>query len=296
MRNQREDNNMSRTASATVSANTLFHFTEKLDYLLGILKNSFYPRYCLEDHSAFFQDENNKDSERAIPMVCFCDIPLSNIRNHVEVYGEYAIGLKKEWGKENKISPVMYFLENSTSVEMIKRCFEITYKKIHECNTLNKNTKIPLHQRSDNSRRISSLSYDLAGIHNGLIQAVGFTKQYSGTFKRNGIEHSDVCFYNEREWRYMPDILTLPTESFFMEKKDFLDNSRKLTGNSNFEDGKYSLKFTPKDVKYIILSKEEEIPSMIDKIEAIGTCKYRTEDIELLKTRLISMEQILQDF
>ena len=31
-----------------VSANTLFHFTPKLDYLEGILKSNFIPSYSLE--------------------------------------------------------------------------------------------------------------------------------------------------------------------------------------------------------------------------------------------------------
>ncbi len=33
-----------------VSANTLFHFTNNLENLLGILTNEFQPRFCLEDY------------------------------------------------------------------------------------------------------------------------------------------------------------------------------------------------------------------------------------------------------
>lgn len=75
--------------TATVSAITLFHFTSNIENLLGILTNNFYPRYCLEDHSAFFQELDKEEAERAIPMVCFCDIPLSNIRKHISTYGRY---------------------------------------------------------------------------------------------------------------------------------------------------------------------------------------------------------------
>ena len=87
----------------TISANTLFHFTSSLDNLTGILINDFYPRYCLEDFSDFLEHKYRI----AIPMVSFCDIPLSQIHNHIKYYGGYALGLKKEWGRRNKISPII---------------------------------------------------------------------------------------------------------------------------------------------------------------------------------------------
>jgi hypothetical protein len=44
----------------------------------------------------------------AIPMVCFCDLPLSLIKKHVEEYGGYGIGLNKTWGVKNGVAPVIY--------------------------------------------------------------------------------------------------------------------------------------------------------------------------------------------
>ena len=73
-----------------ISANTLFHFTRDMDTLLSILRSKFYPRLCLEQKIV-----PTLDLRLAIPMVCFCDIPLSQISEHTEMYGEYAIGIKK---------------------------------------------------------------------------------------------------------------------------------------------------------------------------------------------------------
>lgn len=79
----------------TISANTLFHFIYKLETLHIILKTRFYPRLCIERY--FIDSTKNK---WAIPMVCFCDIPLSNITQHTQKYGNYAIEIKKSWAIE----------------------------------------------------------------------------------------------------------------------------------------------------------------------------------------------------
>lgn len=82
-----------------LSANTLFHFTNNIDNIINILTNEFSPRYCMES----FEFLGGCDLEIAIPMVCFCDIPLSQIKNHIENYGGYAIGLSKEWGGQKEL-------------------------------------------------------------------------------------------------------------------------------------------------------------------------------------------------
>jgi hypothetical protein len=61
----------------TVSANTLFHFTNSMDNLKGILTHGFYPCYSIEDLSVFVPKDIFKEEIRhAIPMVSFCDIPF----------------------------------------------------------------------------------------------------------------------------------------------------------------------------------------------------------------------------
>lgn len=92
-----------------ISANTLFHFTRDFDTLLKVLRSRFYPRACYEQ--AVIPDILN--FRIAIPMVCFCDIPLSQISEHVEKYGRYAIGIKKNWAIEQGVTPVLYVHENS---------------------------------------------------------------------------------------------------------------------------------------------------------------------------------------
>ena len=106
-----------------LSANTLFHFTKDSNTLLSILSTKFYPRLCLEKN--FFTVK--EVGKIAIPMVCFCDIPLSQISEHVEHYGEYAIGLKKSWAIKNGITPILYTHRESLITKNIG-------KNIQTCN------------------------------------------------------------------------------------------------------------------------------------------------------------------
>jgi hypothetical protein len=86
-----------------LSANSLFHFTNSFDNLLSILKEEFRPRFCLEDFSLMFVGmSTDPKQEWGVPMVCFCDLPLSQTSFHLSVYGDYGIGLTKDWGKEKR--------------------------------------------------------------------------------------------------------------------------------------------------------------------------------------------------
>ncbi|MFS2265232.1 abortive infection system antitoxin AbiGi family protein [Vibrio vulnificus] len=67
----------------------LFHFTNNKETLKLIFNHGYWPRYCLED----IRWVNQVNAPyMAFPMVCFCDIPLSRISEHVSFYGNYGLG------------------------------------------------------------------------------------------------------------------------------------------------------------------------------------------------------------
>lgn len=289
--------------SATISANTLFHFTSDINKLISILTHNFYPRYSLENYSAFYTKAMEKRlnySNIAIPMTCFCDIPLSSIRNHINVYGRYAIGLTKQWGKSKNISPVMYALDNSVSAKVIKRSFSRTEKCIHLSNEhLNElYAQDPNYKPDEKDRLIKRLSEELARIDNRLIDLMGFTKNYSGTFSRNGKYYKNVCFYDEREWRYIPDNNLLFEHQIpaYITKEKYLNINERQAANSKLERPDCMLRYDPHDIRYIIVATQDEILPMAKGIHQIKGDKYSYDDLQLLTTRIISMEQILQDF
>ncbi len=250
---------------ATLSANTLFHFTDSIDKLEGILENEFYPNYSLES----WDNIAGGTFEIAISMVCFCDIPLSQINNHTNDYGSYALGLTKEWGMKNNICPVLYTFNTASTTRYIMSLLTNQFSK--------ENT---------------SFGND---IEPTILKLALFMKPYVGKLNKRGVERDGVRFYDEREWRYIPTIND-GTEHFklFLGPDEFKEVRYKKQETEKLKQKKVS--FEPKDIRYIIVKSESEILDMYNKIERIKGDKYSPDDIKRLQTRIISMEHIRDDF
>ena len=136
-----------------LSTNRLFHYTSEQKYLIDILRNGFQSRFSLEkldvlkgyERRALTSEvlsidsptKNNLTDEFAIAMTCFCDIPLDLVSNHVKLYGEYAIGLKKEWGETVDVCPVFYIPEHGetrTLFELLIEGYYENYEKLMQFN------------------------------------------------------------------------------------------------------------------------------------------------------------------
>lgn len=101
----------------------LFHFTRHFDSLLGIIREGFNHRVNNEHLplrgasrgtlSDTLSSLGAIDHLVTAPLVCFCDIPLEQTKDHSDEYGAYAIGLTKKWALENNITPARYIHANS---------------------------------------------------------------------------------------------------------------------------------------------------------------------------------------
>jgi hypothetical protein len=265
----------------TISSNTLFHFTDKIENVINILENEFRPHFCLEDLNIIAPDLGYMEElEFAIPMVCFCDIPLSQARVHMQNYGKYGIGLSKEWGKRNNISPMLYAYENSAIIFGVRQMLERT-----------------VGFGLDNvffGPDLGVKNLDLIDKILGDIQRIAcFIKPYEGKLWRNGKYTDKIRFYDEREWRFVPK---LPEEILphRLTKAEYSDPKQKNSANEKLRENSV-LKFEPSDIKYIIVQKENEIIDIIKEIERIKR-KYDDDKKKLLCSRVISSEQILEDF
>ena len=235
-------------------SDNLFHFTKSLDVLKLILENGIQPRFCLEDIEWF-----NLDTFKhiAYPMSCFCDIPLSRISEHTDFYGSYGIGLSKEWGVKNNLNPVVYSPPGGHIQNLAKHVFYLEFpdelKKMEE------------------------------ELNPHIYKLLSFIKPtYGKMVVSSGIVEKE--FYQENEWRFVPDVDKLIYHEKFEEEKDF----------ENKEIEKYKLKFTPQDIKYIFVREDNDIPPLVDFInEKLG--RFPLNDLKILQSRIVSLQTLSLD-
>lgn len=241
----------------------MFHFTTYAN-LIGILTQEFYPRYSIEEYS----DGADSSYKIAIPMVCFCDIPLAHISEHMSTYGEYGLGMTKQWAIANRLNPVLYVEKASWLSEQLEHILAGNWESVNA---------LPIQQFREE--------------RDSAIVLYMHTKPYEGFQERNGVRIKK-CFYNEREWRYVPRINRLDGHELH------------LTGDSLAPDilnvkndllKAHKIGFEPKDIQYIIIGKEVERLQVIESIEAIKSPKYDWSQVKLLASKIVSAEQIEGD-
>lgn len=97
-----------------ISSSSLFHHKSKFEYFMDILKHGFEHRTMDESlpfsppSSSAFNIPGIIRYDFKFKAVCFTDLPSDKIETHIDQYGEYIIGLSKDWGIANKITPIRY--------------------------------------------------------------------------------------------------------------------------------------------------------------------------------------------
>ena len=310
----------------TLSSNTLFHFTSKREYLESIIDNGFHPRYCTEDFSAFAPalGQESKTFDYAVPMVCFCDIPLSKVKEHISVYKGYGIGCSKAWGIDKGITPLIYVKPTSETAIGIRNAL-VSLRQLSTISTEN----IP----------------KIGTIRKSLMRLMKYVKPYEGRFEHGGLTFENKRFYDEREWRYIPELeeeilppvwisKELMSGAYVMAKEmvqqnviltewpfdevrwihdqlkanaelmtlpdaevtqKLFDSFRQEMNKKLSEEPDPKMQIDPTSLKYLIVEKDEDVKHIVEKLEK------RFEDqpftvVKRLITRIITLEQINDDF
>ena len=240
-------------------------------------------------------------------MVCFCDLPLSNIDKHInghsweyegkkEVfsgYGKFGLGMYKNWGITNKLNPVSYTTNYSHNIEAIlaaNNTLLTMYRHFDEKqrNYWNKRKKISK-SLTDYERE---LYYNLMNTENALKAngtALNHTKPYQDM--RTGLR-----YYDEREWRFVvPGTYGSGHDAPVIFSNSFTDQLQHKPDYEKAINEKHMLKFIPKDIKYIIVERDEDIKNIIDKMISLPEI-YTIDDISRLTARILTCEQIHEDF
>lgn len=245
----------------SLSSNSLFHFTPTPQSLVGILTENFKVKYCIETILT-----QSGILNYAIPMVSFCDIPMSGIKTHIGNYGSYGIGLSKEWGQRNNLNPVFYIDKNSS----VGKSYHDAFKSIYQ--------------------QSGKTMGDLTDIEANLLDTVRYMKNHEADLSRNGKIDRDYRFADEKEWRYVPSKALVST---MVIKTDlYIPNKKEANGLLS----ELRLSFEPSDIKYVIIKSDHEISKFINVVRESKGTKYTHSDVERLMTRIITVDQITDDF
>jgi hypothetical protein len=202
-------------------------------------------------------------------MVCFCDIPLSQVKEHIgEYYGDYGIGMSKSWGERKRLNPVLYIKKTSHLAAHIKALFYIS-----------RSTKEP---KKDMQKTFLNI--------------LRYLKPFEGNYLRGQKMPEEIKFYDERELRYVPPPEMTNNRYLFLSDEQYKDLNIRNKYNSIVKQLKLS--FEPDDIRYIIIKNEDEILSMVDELQGIQRIneKYNSKAVKKLVTRIITTEQIKRDF
>lgn len=173
-------------------SSSLLHFTKRFSALKGIISKGFRYSYCTEEfpkavvNNVLHKDEegytpNNFYANDAIkgnvliPMVSFCDVPLTRAGIHASSYGKYIIGIDKEIARNiyTTLMPVQY---------MFAERFRIALSEL-------------------SMLKCSELARTNSQVDDSINMILSSSKQYEITRKGKPVK----C-YNEREWRVvLPD-------------------------------------------------------------------------------------------
>lgn len=257
-----------------INSNSIFHYTDSPEKIISILKSGFRPSYCKEEI------HYGKTYLRyAIPMISFCDIPLTRVTDHVKKYGSYAIGLATEWATKNKLNPVLYIEKNSNLSTGLLKVLDFVQQG-------------EWHNNIEDDEEFMEF-YD--NVFKGSMNVIYFLKNYKGRLIRNGTDQ-DYKFYDEREWRYVPSIAYTDADKYpdIYWEQDFLKLSTDFPKKPHFD--KHVVKFTAADIKYLVVENETGISKIMNELRTIDNLYKNQSDYELLLTKFITLKQIEDDF
>ena len=293
-----------------INASSLFHFTRKFNTLQSIIKNGLRFSFAFERFSAraisnldyptnpdvVINTYTKEDVGVAIPMISFCDIPLTRTTEHIYKYGEYVIGFDKDFIIEKFseiINPVIYI--HSKNLKDAFDDISNIYSESH--NSLCKQIidypdKGRLQKNNDELKKLTSRYID----RKFFIQfVIGLMKPYGD---------NNVCFYNEREWRaFIPNGMDYESEWKFGITKEDYDLNRN-DWNIELSDANYYLTFEKelltKGITHIVVRNESQIIKMIEIImkskKVFGNIDLSETERLVLTSKITSFERIKNDY
>ena len=303
----------------SISSNSFFHFTSGREVaLLGILQNGF--RISVS-HEVIYN--TGSQSVFGIPMVCFCDIPLSVSHEHARNFCQdnvFGLGMNRNWGTR-VLHPVQYyprqqdvFFQEHSNYLTNRFLSKDSYDSFKP-----DSVELAVYNQMD----LSSYKIDYTNILAGpgtlrLNELFGLIKPVDSVYygfntdkKEVYIKNKDYIFYNEREWRYVtPNRKDLKIPYFCQPHKPDV-SQEKNSPDIYVEDWQKSreyfnklenyLPFSSTDLTWIIVDTEEAAKCLVRTIRSSDFKKIGGKPIvddfekDQLIQKVISHERIMGD-
>lgn len=260
------DNLDQKLPRAKQSANTLFHFLSRFEYLTDILQSkSIYPRYCEESYS-FLPDVF---PHLIFPMKCFCDIYLEKLDLHCQDYGDFGIGFQRDAMITLGVQPIQYVNKSSL---LKKTLYETANKYLAEYDTI-------LTDDFYSSELFSYLRYSKQ-LTDKIIPRGDKTKKYNKFLP------------DEKEWRYVPSLEQLNGIHPFLMPG--VSNDEKQKRSNEIEKLKIAgLSYKYDYINYLIVPSTDYKTLLIDYIWQDKTIVEK-ERLDLI-SKIIVLEQLRED-
>lgn len=261
---------------------SLFHYTS-FNTLKKILEEGIFPNFCREDlsHDTIARWE----FILGIPMVSFCDIPLTRTNDFRSRYGNHAIGLNKQWAVSQGINPIFY-IHNK----------HILYF-LHDVRLSTESMGIKLNGSWYQHCTPFSPPINIQAKHTVNQNLYGYVKKYTGKNPKTG---KDQCNYEENEWRYIvherKDIDWLWGQKEYEQWRGINDKPEATEALKN-----QKLTFTVEDISHIIVDKDSQIPAIITyirKLTKLGGMEniLTSDEKDMLCAKVTSIERIEKDY
>ena len=315
-----KSNKFIQASIKTVTEGSLFHYTDSLNTLDIILETGFRYSYSFEEHSkrvAKGEDWTLLDNMTimgaprpqygiAAPMICFCDIPLLKAAEHRAKYGNYCVGVNKELLRKElpMLNPLLYITSNWVydAIEKLENYIStqeqvIKYHRSIENVTKGIDDPIKVAGAINKAKKEGKIANDVryeTDFYSAVKTLVSLVKKYEGT---------DARYYNEHEWRVFFTEAGDPKYGFTREQ--FEEQKKELNEKLWYNKEKSYLKFDNQGelITYIIVSKEEEIPIVINKIRELNTIlgkpipqNQESYIKDILISKITSFERIEADY
>lgn len=314
----------------TINSSSFFHYRREKQDFLKIIKNGFSYRYSFEPLGPEFAHSNqdeyiplmnymdkgkivpNRDDYTgiAMPMLCFCDIPIMRAGKHRNNYGEYCIGVDKEMmieRFESYLNPVFYVSSDEVKKEFkelvrLRRELAPTHEERKKANMISEKCsdikELCAAFKDPTFKEITQKSVRHAKLAISLMHFMALCKPYTG----KNYKGEDVCFYDEREWRVFsydvrPFKWVYDTTSDEFEKVR-AEMNKKLEKTKFFQLG-IQLDDVVRIISHIIVPKDDDVPEIISEImksPKIFGHKLPKEKKLLLISKVTSFERIEKDY